>query len=79
MEEGYKTIGCKFPNTERVYTYKYNPVFIGRELVVGDRVMVDTKNGHQAVDVSEVHETPKPEDKFKIKEILSWVNPQHEV
>ena len=72
----HKTIGCAFENTDRVYTYKTTKM----DIKVGDRVMVDTpKNGPTPVTVVEVHETPKPEDKFKIKEILSWIDPAHEV
>lgn len=76
----HNTVSCKFPNTERTYTYKYDPTILGRTLQVGDRVIVDTpKNGPTEVTVSDLHAVPMKEDKFKFKEILSWVNPEHEV
>lgn len=75
----YKTVGCTFPNTSRAYTYKYDPAKLGRELQVGDSVVVETKDGQKTITVAEVHAVPQTEDKFPFKEITSYVNPAHEV
>lgn len=76
MQEG-QTISCKFDNTERTYTYKV-PAHL--TVKAGDRVIVGTpKNGPTEVIVTDVHATPIPETTFKIKEIMSVVNPEHEV
>lgn len=75
-----KTVGCTFgPGTQRIYTYKYDPVKVGRELQVGDSVNVETKDGQKTITVAEVHAVPQTEDKFPFKEILSWVDPKNEV
>lgn len=77
MTEEFKTISCKFDNTERVYSYKCKTTI---DVKVGDRVIVNTpKNGPTEVTVMTVSDTPPDESKFPIKEIMSVVNPAHEV
>ena len=71
----FKTIGVRFGEAPRLYTYKTKKL----DIKVGDRVMVETKNGQQVVDVIEVHAVPASEEKFKIKEIVSWIDPSTEV
>lgn len=65
-----QTIGVRFANSNRVYTYKVPAHLIAK---VGDKVKVPVDDGWKAVQVVEVHATPVPETRFKIKEILEII------
>lgn len=67
MTHDFKTVGCMFSGSGKLYTYKTR-----LDLVKGDKVVVDVNGEFKVVEVGAVHSTPQIDPKAA-KGFYKWI------